>query len=514
MDYRIHRAHGQVIQSPLAPPPEFGAPAHFPTWRGAQAAAFTALLNDRRRFQSLTLPTGVGKSLVGITYAKFEGGRSMYLTATKGLQDQLTQDFAGIGLTDVRGMSNYECLEEGGVCSDGSCTEGMTCVLKAGGCLYYDAVRKAEIAQIASSNYAWWFTRKATFQAQVEPLDLLICDEAHLIAEEMSGYLSVRLSPKDVDFPDNCESWGHQQWRDWAKIYRGTVNLGRARNKHERRRLKELKERLNKLENMEDDWIFERSNRGGAWTFDPLWPTKYLEAWLWRGAKKVILVSATVRPKTLSLLGVPDAHFIEYDSPIPVSRRPVYYTPAARINYTTDETGLWRWVEKMDGIIDDRLDRKGIIHAVSYDRARYIKENSRHSGIMLIHDTQSARDTIAAFKQMPAPAVLVSPSVTTGYDFPYDEARYQIIAKVPFQPPSALLKARTQADKLYPYYLAIMTMVQAAGRVCRGPEDSGETFIVDEMAGWLRSKYGQFAPRWFLKAWSSRDQIPKPPRLV
>lgn len=451
---------------------------------------------------------------MGMTYSIFEDRPAMYLTATKGLQNQLSDEFEEIGLTDVRGMSNYECLEEGGTCESASCTEGIACHLRAGGCYYFDAVRKARAAKLRSSNYAWWFTQAATHQDFPTP-DILVCDEAHLIAAEMDGYLSVRLYDREVEWGVGADSRDHSAWRDWAKVSASAVRPSAARNKWEKRKLRDLKDRLTKLTTMGDDWIFERGPRG--WSFDPLWPAPYLEKWLWRGAKKVILVSATLRPKTLELLGVKDAHFVEYPSPIPVSHRPVYYIPAARMDYRTeqtDSTSMWRWIAKMDGIIEGRLDRKGIIHAVSYSRAQYIKENSAHGAIMVIHDAQSARETIERFKALPPPAILVSPSVHTGYDFPFDEARYQIIAKVPFQPPSLLLKARTAEDKTYPYYLAITTMVQAAGRVCRGPEDFGETFIVDEMAGWLKSKYGKFAPLWFNKAWLARDTIPSPPPLV
>jgi hypothetical protein len=38
---------------------------------------------------------------------------------------------------------------------------------------------------------------------------------------------------------------------------------------------------------------------------------------------------------------------------------------------------------------------------------------------------------VATFKRRKAPAFLVSPSMTTGWDFPYDQCRWQIIAKVP-----------------------------------------------------------------------------------
>lgn len=457
----------------------------------------------------------MGKSLVGVTYALFEDKRTVYLTATRGLQDQLSSDFGEVGLKDARGMSNYPCVAEGGDCSTASCTEGISCHLKAGGCHYFDAVRRFQSSRFGTTNYAFWFARKASNQVEEKAAEILICDEAHLIAEEMDGYLSVLIKDRDVLLGPGADARGMGDWRTWAKGELERLDsTPRPFNKWEKKRRRELKEKLTRLTRAKDDWVYERVKEG--WSFSPLWPTPYLEPWLWRGAAKIILMSATVRPKTLHYLGLDEekAHYVEYDSPIPIGRRPVYYIPAARITYRADDVDLWKWVTAMDGIIGARLDRKGIIHAVSYERARFIKENSRYGELMVIHDSTTAREEIARFKEAEAPRVLVSPSVTTGYDFPYDAARYQIIAKVPFQPPSALLKARTAEDKDYPYYLALTTIVQMSGRVCRGPDDVGETFIVDEMFSWLLRQYGGFTPRWFRKAVLRRSAPPTPPRLV
>jgi Rad3-related DNA helicase len=173
------------------------------------------------------------------------------------------------------------------------------------------------------------------------------------------------------------------------------------------------------------------------------------------------------------------------------------------------------WVNKIDQIIDRRLDRKGIIHTVSYARVDLIKQWSRHRDIMMTHQTATTRDVVADFKRARAPAVLVSPSMATGWDFPYDECNYQIIGKVPF-PDSRdkVLQARTKIDPVYSYYITMQSLVQASGRGMRAEDDICETIVVDDHISWFIGKWGAtLAPAWFRQAYKISRTIPEAVKL-
>jgi Rad3-related DNA helicase len=173
------------------------------------------------------------------------------------------------------------------------------------------------------------------------------------------------------------------------------------------------------------------------------------------------------------------------------------------------------WVDRIDRIIAGRLDRKGIIHTKSYQRARVVQALSKYSNVMLLHDSKSAREIIDRFKRSPSPCVLVSPSVEEGYDFIGDLARYQIIAKVPFMDTrSALAKARSTEDKDWVYYEASQSIVQMHGRIVRAMDDFGETFIVDEHFTWFRKRV--VWPKSFRLTWRDVQvsAIPAPPPLA
>jgi Rad3-related DNA helicase len=133
---------------------------------------------------------------------------------------------------------------------------------------------------------------------------------------------------------------------------------------------------------------------------------------------------------------------------------------------------------------------------------------------MVTHSRHDTADRIATFRTKPG-AVLVSPSVTTGYDFPFGDCEYQIVCKVPF-PDSRdpITAARTLVDPRYPSHLAMQALVQMVGRGMRAPTDQCETFIVDAHAHWFLSKHADLAPKWFRRAVRRLEPgtVPTPPR--
>jgi hypothetical protein len=784
------------------------------------------LVEDKRRIQVVASPTGVGKSLVVATYIAFVQKRGVVLTATKGLQDQYTADFREIGMVDVRGMSNYECLSEGGRCDEGSCLDGGACHLKDMGCLYFDAVRTAEKAEIVVTNYAFWFTRRKTFRG-LGKVDVLVCDEcllpsadvggrrlidirvgdfvpsfdpvthelmpkrvlartvskptrllrlhyggrdivctpthpiltplgwiaagslrigdlvlcspyaistdrngmppmqagyhagyreslavaqlpetgatgillkalwqalqrysssgpfsddsgpkaetfaadeakesdafgrcksqdandaagdgveaasaggqreadpvagyvagfavgladrilgkpeataswlseqlqighsgadakggdrgrwpwasgldsagtgreedaclvparldgievhepgsggtfgglcpdglvynleiegsrayvaeglavhnSHQIDGELGGFLHVEFRHDEVVFPPDADDLDVEGWRAWAAIVGPSVKQrGGHAPKWARRKLRETVAKLEAIENMHGRWVIERTPTGG-WSFDPLWVGPYVEGWLFGGVPKIILASATINRETIKRLGIKEGeyNFIEPRSPIPVSRRPVVHVETGvRMNWRTPDDEWQKIVDAMDAAIEARLDRKGLIHAVSYARTKDIIARSAYRDIMVVHDSRNTKEVVEEFKRAEPPLILVSPSITTGWDFPFDAAHYQLIPKVPFPDMrSALMAARMKEDRGYLAHVTLQILVQMCGRVARDPKDLGETLVFDAMCQWLVNRNRRQIPRFFLQAWRWSSRLPAPPPL-
>ena len=486
-------------------------------------------------------------------------------------------DFQSSGLLDIRGQNNYPCLYHNGTeprrageharlggnqsaehghtrghaspafpsaemptvptlsCDEGPCHGGVRCELKESGCVYFDRVRLARQVTLVSTNYSYWMHQMEN-GGGLGPFSMLVLDEAHDALDQLSNYLAVELFPSDLDilgedrFPEHnaFEPWKvcSRVWLDRARSQResleAAVKAGLAdgdsrRAVHQAKHLKKLERKLAQLSSAQGDWVFQVTRRGPSGSlvarFDPVWPADYAERRLFCGIKRVVLTSATIRPKTLELLGIGhgDVDFQEYPSSFPVGRRPVYFVPSVRMDKRATPGHMRAWISKIDAIIRPRLKGKGIIHAVSYQRAQWIARNSEFAGHMFVHNTGTARETIAKFKEAVPPAILVSPSVSTGFDFPDDECRWQILCKVPFPDTRDLVtKARSDRDRDYPMYQAMQEIVQMAGRSTRSEDDWSEVLIVDDHFEWFWPKFKKFAPKWFAEAVELCKVIPKP----
>jgi Rad3-related DNA helicase len=122
---------------------------------------------------------------------------------------------------------------------------------------------------------------------------------------------------------------------------------------------------------------------------------------------------------------------------------------------------------------------------------------------MFTHSTGDVTAVINRFKQAKPPAILVSPSVTTGYDFPMKTCgqgrpQYAIVGKIPYpDTQNVVTQARNADDKEWTSYLAMETIVQESGRINRASEDLGEIFVLDDAWKWYYPAYKKFAPLYF-----------------
>lgn len=534
----------------LPVPNQIGLPAKYDKWRKGQSEAVLRVMDSDKRFIVLGMPTGFGKSLTYMAVARGLESAAV-LTSTKGLQSQLVADFGGDGgfLVDIRGMGNYPCLlrqEEGSndvACDEGPCLAGMECSHHGGRCYYFDAQRIAKRSPVLVTNYSYWMHTNSTEREDGErPLgrrDLLILDEAHNAVDEIGNFLGVEIGVWEVDrvlqadWP-NQSSPSMEEWRYWAADLQvkaeqkiddmsGQVRMGLVskRGMSKFRELRDLARRLARIVQLKGEWVKEeaRDRRGRQCVrFNPVWPGDYAESTLFLGSSKVVLVSATVRPKTLELLGIPPEayEFHEYPSSFPIPRRPVLWLPTIRVSSKSEPGHMRVWASKIAAIIRKQGNRKGIIHTVSYARRDFLVKYLSSvdlGGTLAIytHDTRELQDTVREFKRAEGPAILVSPSISTGFDFPYDECRYQIIGKVPFPDTrDAVMQARAKRDKDYFAYVTMQQLVQMAGRGMRAADDTCQTFIVDDNWSWFRQRYRNFAPKWFIEACGRSDVIPQP----
>lgn len=531
--------------APLPSPVELGFPDKFREYYDDQLEAIDRIVGNPHRFTALAMPTGSGKSLTGMTAAMLHPTvrRSVYLTSTKGLQDQLQTDFEPIGLVDLRGARNYPCLMVEPLanprrfscgCDEGPCHAEIWCSKAPDPkdptleplCLYYNAVWRARQAHLISTNYAMFFAAQEYAQG-LGQIDMLILDEAHDAAAQLESFLTIQITRSEAKAAGLkiTTSRDMEEWKQWAKSGKGVVSkrLSKtgsqtAREVQDRLHLKALLAKLERLADVDPEhWLVH--DDGIRAQFSPLKVARYAEEHLFRGVKHIVLMSATLTHKTLADLGVSRERYSFWEAPsrFPILRRPIYSletTPSVRVDSRMDADDKMFWLRRIDRIIDPRrrLGWKGIIHTVSYQRMNELLARSDHRDIMIAHDSRGTREAIRAFKESNGPRVLVSPSIVTGYDFPDDECRFQIIGKVPMPDMrDPIMSARGKADKEYSGYLAMQKLVQACGRGMRGPNDWCETFVVDNhFSDWFMRRYRKHAPRWFHDAIERVESFPDP----
>ena len=534
-------------------------PVQFPSYRPIQLEAIEQAAYGDKRVQGLCAPTGCGKSLVATTIQRLTGWRTAITTPLKGHQDQYGENFESIGLCDIRGKTNYQCQDR----RDLTCRDGQRVGCRyfakdsSSACVYDQVKRKVKNKDLVCANFSYWLNVNDKAHGLERgknegpnPFECLVVDEAHQAPFILADYLAVHLYEKelkemlgvDVLRSDSISDWkkyAAEQYREadlqLENMERILLCKGRSASSKELEHTSRLESLVDKLEKIldtnEKDWVCEYQEGGKygrSWKFDVIWPGMYAERYLFLGIPRIVLMSATLRPKTLGLLGLrkDDYDFREWPRIFPANRHPILYAPARdaagksiRINYKTEDTDLRLWVDWIDMILDGRQDRKGIIHSVSYQRQEYLMQHSRYRSSMVGNtaDPESGRasDICEEFKNSKPPKTLVSPSFSTGWDFPGSTCEYIIVPKIPFpNGKSKIMQARKERDESYLSYIAMQELVQACGRGMRSMDDRCECLILDANWGWFVQQNRGLAPRWFVDSVRTVSQAPQAPEKL
>ncbi len=507
-------------------------------WRQGQLELVQRILDSDKRFVVLNAPTGSGKSVIYLAVAMALEARAAVLTGTKALQDQLSREF-GMVVQDIRGAGNYPCIvgPDNMKCDEGACTFGEPCeemeIDLGGECHYYKELASArKWGQVVSTNYAYWLAMQNLGKGLGDKFGLLILDEAHAAEEWVLNYGTANFSADAIEWVEDglgIKAPGvkakNDEWRQWAVDVSNRVEAGVEVSGDNFKVAKMVRTDSFKAKRLDDSWVVTRAKDREGRLKVRIEPTnaRRLKGALFQDVKKVLLTSATVTKHHLYGLGVADAEieFIDVPSTFPRANRPFIYVPRVKVKYGWGEGEKRQWVNAIDQIIAGRDDRKGIVHCGSYDRCKLLMDRSRYREFMISHGRAGAWDTwksvddaVQEFKAEKDPVILVSPSVMTGFDFPHDECRYQIIAKIPF--PSIkdpALKLRTERFKDLPKLIAATSMAQAYGRGVRASDDWCETFLIDKNMDWFYHAAKQFIPIWVLEAYRKSVTIPKPRQI-
>jgi Rad3-related DNA helicase len=525
-------------------------------WEGQrETIAEIVALFKTHRYVLAGIPTGGGKTIVATAVHRILDGKSLFLTHTKQLQGQYLKQakWAEVAM----GRNNYKCLNAdspfvglyGRQLNAEECGNHNKRCIFPNRCEYPQMLKRASQNPQVVMNYAYALRllrapllklgtideppeeEDQVFEESIpNPFrrDFLVCDEGHLlenaIVEAASLSISYR-SCREAKLPPMPYTEDMKLWINWASdalptmtayvsssnqrskdaLASGDTNVVRLAQMHLSAR--RLKEQLLQLANVDSSWIVYKGSN--AVTVRPLWAWGVAEAELFQYFRRVLIMSATPGDPDLlaKRLGITEPYgYIDRPSIFPIGNRIVFYWPVLSVNRHTSPAEWGTIASAVQFIADQEglKDKKGLIHTGSFKIAAEL--GARLQGRFLVHEIPAMRETLLdAFVESDQPLALVSPSFTTGLD--YKDIGWQVIVKVPFgnlgdritkmRHGYALPDDPKFGRKVYDDD-ALNTVVQAAGRAVRGPEDQGVTYVIDG-SFWPLYKRGQ-APEFFKEA--------------
>lgn len=265
--------------------------------------------------------------------------------------------------------------------------------------------------------------------------------------------------------------------------------------------LKEYKENPN-------NWVLETSFnerlKQKELSLEPIWAYDYLDKYVFSHYDMVFLMSGTILNKSLFCqlngLDVSKAVYYSIGSPFNVKNRPIFYMPLGKMSFKQKENTFERYIPYIKKLLDKYKGKKGIIHTNSFELAKWIEDKIKDPRLVF-HDSSNKDEVLKMHKESLEATVIVSPSMDTGVSFDDDDARFQIIAKVPY--PSLASQKNKLRQKNNPDWYSWKTvsgLIQMSGRPVRSSIDYADTIIIDGSFGDVIKHSSQFIPDWIQDA--------------
>lgn len=491
----------------------------------------------------IAAPTGLGKSACGVAVCEWskqlplEGESGGYYVVTqKLLQDQLTKDFNsgkfhGTGAT-IKSAVEYPCPKYKN-CGLGSratikcyCRKEQTCTYQAEKAIFLSS-------STAITNYSYIFAEHKYAQ-QLPKRKVIILDECHNLERQLIRFNDVRIGPElieewGLDIPDIPElnslrefiRWIEQVYEPELKLQSETIlSLANENNDDQfAKKAVDMDQHLCKLHRAvklmktePSNWVFwsEETKTGKLdYISRPLDASPYrselvdemgsLRVYMsaFPGTKKIFCRSLGLDPDEVA--------WINLRSSFEPKNRPVVMGFAGSMSRRNVDSTMPSFLKLTKTILQSHAQEKGVIHCNSYKLGQQIMEHFRGTpeGKRLLFP-QNAKEREKIFDEhskFAEPTVIVTPSMTEGYDFYGDLASWQIIAKCPYPHlGDAQIAAKKEQDGEWYALQTIMTIIQATGRICRSESDRGITYVLDADFMMLWDRHSEMFPEWYKEA--------------
>lgn len=427
-------------------------------------------------------PPGVGKSLIAVTAALWAASfemKTVICPPNRQLQQQYQRGFPW--LAKLWGQEFHRCERFQQKCQD---THRKKKQLEcANVCPYKAEVARARAADVVLMN-PW-----AMMSQRMYP-DLLILDEAHLIIDSLKEMAGVKLWRHLHEWPDNIRT--AEDFVVWvqSKPY--------DKHRHKARKLVES-DPSNVVLDFSPQLYFGKETE--CLRVQPLTCGKEgMNFWPPRKVKKKIFLDATYNDIDGKDAGLYNTVYIECGSPVHHTRRPIHYMPFVKVSHAQAELSVTQLAECIEMVLARHADA-GIIH-VTYEMAQQLRPLLTDSRLMW-HDHLNKSKVFDDWRSGRAGPgqVLMASGMAVGIDLAGAIARWQVLTKVPsLWLGNQAVAFRAERDPEWYAWQTIKTLIQAYGRVCRGVDDWGETYIFDTNFERLYRDYEFRFPIYFREA--------------
>ena len=477
----------------------------------------------------LNAPTGFGKSLVAYCIAKslaYDNEKSYIYTKTTFLQDQYLKDFKD--LKTAMGRSNFKCLmsEDDFTCDIGVCKrkKGYHCPIGAtvtsnvelkdisdtdyeSNCLYWKQKYEAIQNDISILNYPYMIADNL-YTHHFTPRKLGIFDEGHSLEQTLMSALEVEISDYSIKRDLDMDLILHDYIGDWIndlfkfsdeyKDLSDGISDVKKRDSYIKR-AEALKTCAKSLEKDLDNWVFNSNNKRNRhlqrWihyvTFKPIEIQDYTHILFDKVDYKLIMSGSILKPDIFSYeLGLDDFEYIEIPSIVPPKQRPIYRQYVGSMSRSNIDNTFPFLIEKIRELAEKHDDEKGLIHSHSYNLNYKLYQEFKDDDRFIFHTQENRVDKTNEFKEYSddEPYIFVSPYSFEGVDFPYGQARWQVICKMPYPYlGDAQVRARMDMDRRenttdwgWCNRVVALTLSQMYGRTNRAIDDYSVTYLLDK----------------------------------
>mgnify|MGYP000368563351 CR=1 FL=1 len=536
-------------------------PASFPapSFRGNQREALDAIRDAFAAGNDAVLvraPTGSGKSLLARAVAgaartpeeaePSEATGAYYTTPQVSQLDDVAEDDLLEDLNVIRGKRNYTCIlpdEQSTPVDRAPCAResGYDCSVKHR-CPYYADRAIASNRSIAAMTLAYFMQ---TAGSEVfGRRDVVVVDEAHGLSEWAEMYATVDLQPAtvpvwdDVGVPDvSAADDPVERTARFAETLAGvceraaedlTASAELTPGEAARRdRLQDLRSELSWFVSDYRDptstttWVVDQPDgEGTPITIKPLNPARYLHHTVWDRGNKFALLSATILDKEAFCRGVgldpSNVALVDVPHTFPLDNRPLYDVTQGKMTYEHRDETVPNVARLLVRLMAAHPSEKGIVHCHSYAIQERLADHLDDFGVaarVRTHDRDDRDAELESWKATDRPDVFLSVKMEEALDLRGDLARWQVLCKAPYLNTSDSRVARRLEDGQWSWYyrVALRTVIQAAGRVVRAPDDHGATYLADSSLLDLFDRARTDMPDWFADAVDamSRPDLPE-----